>query len=294
MRKGDQSALCIVTLLLGMLCGMLPRDTDAISQEEVNRIAFDAQRRFEHIVQLWKDEEFAALYDLGTFASQVDISPEGFARYMEFATRSLQCCWRTIQAIESIVDTPDKVYIKARLGFKNKEFLVLRGQHRFLARGFAEDETLTFSHPGTQRRPRRDPRLSASVLPTALLRSLAHVLGLVAQTTQLKGNVILHVEIVFWHSRGRAHRRLAVVIAQGTRQKLHSIGNHLMFTPLLPILGFPAPPLQTAFYHRQVAFGEIFCDGLGLATEAHNVHIADLVPPRVILAKAPVDSQTKR
>jgi hypothetical protein len=144
MRKGDQSALCVVILLLGMLCGMLPRATEALTQEEVNRIAFEAQRRFEYIVQLWKDKEFTALYDLGTFASQVDISPEGFARYMEFATRSLQCCWRTIQAIESIVDAPDKVYIKARLGFKNKEFLVLRGQHRFLARGFAEDETLTF------------------------------------------------------------------------------------------------------------------------------------------------------
>jgi hypothetical protein len=31
------------------------------------------------------------------------------------------------------------------VGFKNKEFLVLRGQHRFLARGFAEQETLTFA-----------------------------------------------------------------------------------------------------------------------------------------------------
>jgi hypothetical protein len=144
MRKRDQRALCIVALLFGMLFGVLQRHAYALTQDEINRIAFVAQRSFEHIVQLWKDEAFAELYDHGTFASQVDISPEGFTRYMGYATRSLQCCWRTIQAIESIVEAPDKVYVKARLGFKNKEFLVLRGQHRFLARGFAEEETLTF------------------------------------------------------------------------------------------------------------------------------------------------------
>jgi len=47
--------------------------------------------------------------------------------------------------VESRVVALDTVYVKARVGFKNKEFLVLRGQHRFLAHGFAEQETLTFA-----------------------------------------------------------------------------------------------------------------------------------------------------
>jgi hypothetical protein len=68
-----------------------------------------------------------------------------FARYMSYATRTLQCCWLLFQHVESRVVAPDTVYVKGRVGFKNKEFLVLRGQHRFLARGFAEQETLTFA-----------------------------------------------------------------------------------------------------------------------------------------------------
>jgi hypothetical protein len=133
-----------VLLLLGVLFRVSQSDADELTQEEVIRIAFEARRSFEHIIQLWKDNEFAQLYEFGTFASQVDISPEGFERYMGYASRSLQCCWQTVQNIESIVDTSNRVYVKARVGFKNKEFLILRGQNRFVARGFAEEETLTF------------------------------------------------------------------------------------------------------------------------------------------------------
>ena len=116
-----------------------------LTPNDLKRIAFAAQRGFEHILQLWKDQRFAELYEFGTFASQVDISPEAFARYMSYATRTLQCCWLLFQHVENRVVALDTVYVKARVGFKNKEFLVLRGQHRFLARGFAEQETLTFA-----------------------------------------------------------------------------------------------------------------------------------------------------
>ena len=116
-----------------------------LTPNDLKRIAFVAQRGFEHILQLWKDQRFAELYEFGTFASQVDISPEAFARYMSYATRTLQCCWLLFQHVENRVVALDTVYVKARVGFKNKEFLVLRGQHRFLARGFAEQETLTFA-----------------------------------------------------------------------------------------------------------------------------------------------------
>ena len=116
-----------------------------LTPNDLKRMAFAAQRGFEHILQLWKDQRFAELYEFGTFASQVDISPEAFARYMSYATRTLQCCWLLFQHVENRVVALDTVYVKARVGFKNKEFLVLRGQHRFLARGFAEQETLTFA-----------------------------------------------------------------------------------------------------------------------------------------------------
>jgi len=62
-----------------------------------------------------------------------------------YATRTLQCCWLLLQNVESRIVAPDTAYVKARVGFKNKEFLVMRGQHRFIARGFAEQEILTFA-----------------------------------------------------------------------------------------------------------------------------------------------------
>jgi hypothetical protein len=132
-------------LVIGLLVRPGPGQAQELTPNDLKQIAFAARRGFEHVLQLWKDQRFAELYEFGTFASQVDISPEAFGRYMSYAPRTLQCCWLLFQHVESRVIAPDTVYVKGRVGFKNKEFLVLRGQHRFLARGFAEQETLTFA-----------------------------------------------------------------------------------------------------------------------------------------------------
>jgi hypothetical protein len=132
-------------LVIGLLVRPGPGQAQELTPNDLKQIAFAARRGFEHVLQLWKDQRFAELYEFGTFASQVDISPEAFVRYMSYAPRTLQCCWLLFQHVESRVIAPDTVYVKGRVGFKNKEYLVLRGQHRFLARGFAEQETLTFA-----------------------------------------------------------------------------------------------------------------------------------------------------
>ena len=131
-------------MVLSLLVSPVPGKAQELTTDDLKHIAFAAQRSFEHILQLWKDQRFAALYEFGTFDSQVDLSPEAFERYMSYATRTLECCWLLLQHVESRLVAPDTLYVKARVGFKNKEFLVLRGQHRFIARGFAEQETLTF------------------------------------------------------------------------------------------------------------------------------------------------------
>jgi hypothetical protein len=133
----------VLALSLGI--GPGPGEAQEVTADDLRRIAFSAQRGFEHILQLWKDQRFAELYEFGTFASQADLSPEAFERYMSYATRTLQCCWLMLQNVESRIVALDTVYVKARIGFKNREFLVLRGHQRFLARGFAEQETLTFA-----------------------------------------------------------------------------------------------------------------------------------------------------
>lgn len=131
-------------LLYAVLASGLRGVAQELSANERQSIAFEAERAFAHILRLWKDGRFAELYAFGTFASQSDLSPEAFVRYMHYATRTLQCCWSTLQDVRSRFVSPDQVYVQARIGFKNKEFLVIRGQHRIIARGFVEEETLTF------------------------------------------------------------------------------------------------------------------------------------------------------
>jgi len=136
--------LLVSVLLISLFGSPVPGMTQELTIDDLRHIAFTAQRGFEHILQLWKDKRFAELYEFGTFASQVDLSPEAFERYMSYASRTLECCWLLLQNVESHVVAPDMVYVKARVGFKNTGFLVMRGQHRFIARGFAAQETLTF------------------------------------------------------------------------------------------------------------------------------------------------------
>jgi hypothetical protein len=136
--------LLVSVLLLSLFVSPGPGRAQELTPDDLRHIAFAAQRGFERILQLWKDQRFAELYEFGTFASQVDLSPEAFERYMSYASRTLQCCWLLLQNVESRVVAPDTVHVRARVGFKNKEFLMMRGQHRYIARGFAEQETLTF------------------------------------------------------------------------------------------------------------------------------------------------------
>ena len=132
-------------LVVGLWVCPVAGRAQELTPNDLRRLAFAAQRGFEHILHLWKDQRFAELYEFGTFASQVDISPEAFVRYMSYATRTLQCCWLRLQHVESRVVAPDTVYVQARVGFKNTGFLVLPGQNRGVARGFAAQETLTFA-----------------------------------------------------------------------------------------------------------------------------------------------------
>ena len=126
MIKRGAIALVVGVIILSLLTGLRSGTAQEQTTHESKLIAFAAERSLAHLVRLWKDKRFDALYKLGTFASQVDISPEGFERQMGFATRTLQCCWQTIQDIGSTVESPHRVYVKARLGFKTKEFLVVQ------------------------------------------------------------------------------------------------------------------------------------------------------------------------
>jgi hypothetical protein len=66
-----------------------------------------------------------------------------------------------------------------------------------------------------------------------------------------------------------------------------------MFAPALAIVGFPTAPLQTAFNHCEVALTEIFTHGFRLSAKGHNIHVADLISPLLILSVAPIDREAE-
>ncbi len=136
--------LLALLLLAGLWSPLEAQDRDGLDRAERQRLALAAERSFVQMVRLWKDQRFEELYELGTLASQVDLSPEAFARQMQHASRTLQCCWAMVRDLSSRLQTPERVYVRARLGFKNKAFLIVQGEHRVVARGFDETETLTF------------------------------------------------------------------------------------------------------------------------------------------------------
>jgi hypothetical protein len=139
-----QAGWLAAVLLAGVLTGLGCSEAQELTRDRLHRITFEAEREFAQMVQLWKDRRFAELYARGTLASQGDLSPEAFVRYMGYATRALECCWQTLHGLHSRFAAPDRVYVTARLGFKHKEFLVMHGQHHIVARGATEEETLTF------------------------------------------------------------------------------------------------------------------------------------------------------
>ena len=85
MHRGCPGLGLVGVLAVGLCLCPVPGPAQELTPNDLKQIAFAAQRGFEHILQLWKDQRFAELYEFGTFASQVDISPEAFIRYMSYA-----------------------------------------------------------------------------------------------------------------------------------------------------------------------------------------------------------------
>jgi hypothetical protein len=87
-------------------------------ESEQEQIARDAEKAFEKIINLWKEEQYEELYDHGRLESQRLVPKQDFVRLMQDSPVRLQCCWATVQEVKGVTTSPTEVYVKAKLGYE--------------------------------------------------------------------------------------------------------------------------------------------------------------------------------
>ncbi len=90
--------------------------TPSADVDETKRLA---ERDFDSIINLWRDEKYEELYEYGILSSHVRISKEGFIRGMKQKKFKLMCCGDAAREIDAIYKSPTVVYVKAKIGYKN-------------------------------------------------------------------------------------------------------------------------------------------------------------------------------
>ena len=86
------------------------------SSQEVVQGALQALKA---AVDLWREQKFDALYELGTVQSRRQFSKEQFIELMKTSNKKLQCCWTTLQDLQGFFESPTQVTIQAKLGYEN-------------------------------------------------------------------------------------------------------------------------------------------------------------------------------
>jgi len=114
--------LVLLAILLFLVFGLVNvtaakrGKTPSVDADETKRFA---ERDFDSIINLWRDEKYEELYDYGTLSSHVRISKEAFIRGMKQKKFKLMCCGDAAREIDVIYKSPTVVYVKAKMGYKN-------------------------------------------------------------------------------------------------------------------------------------------------------------------------------
>jgi len=114
--------LVLLAILLFLVFGLVNvtaakrEKTPSVDADETKRFA---ERDFDSIINLWRDEKYEELYGYGTLSSHVRISKEGFIRGMRQKKFKLMCCGYAAREINVIYKSPTVVYVKAKMGYEN-------------------------------------------------------------------------------------------------------------------------------------------------------------------------------
>ena len=87
---------------------------------ERRRIESGATDTFETIISLWKREKFDEIYEYGDRISRELMSKETFSSRMK-SSATLASSWETVRDIEVEIVSPNRVYLKAVMGFRGLE-----------------------------------------------------------------------------------------------------------------------------------------------------------------------------
>jgi len=123
-------------LLLFLFLLFLPTLEVSGENRAADAIKYEAEFALRRLVSLWKDEKYAELYQYGTLDSQAEFSIEEFVEFMTSGKEwTLQCCWATIQNVESVYKSDEEVYVRAKIGYEPRSKGAI-GQDRFIHETF--------------------------------------------------------------------------------------------------------------------------------------------------------------
>jgi hypothetical protein len=100
---------------------------------EKRRIESSAIDAFERIISLWKSGRFDEVYEYGDRISREMMSKEKFISEMKVERCVLASSWETVRDIEARVISPNRVSLKAKMGFRGSRGL---GETRFFTQAF--------------------------------------------------------------------------------------------------------------------------------------------------------------
>ena len=105
----------VLTLIL-LLSTNWP-SADASRFSTVDELKSEAERAFGQALDLWRDGQFAQLYDRTKGGRE---TREAFARRLVAAPLKPACCWEKMQEVSVRLDGDSIAIIKAKLGFEGR------------------------------------------------------------------------------------------------------------------------------------------------------------------------------
>jgi len=114
------AALIGLLLAMPVFAGQKLTDPDTVKTE--------AAKAFEQILDLWREGDYARLYDKTTVSGKE--TKESFSKRMAGARLKPSCCWEKMQDVVVHIKSPTSVVIRAKIGldstgemeFKTKSF----------------------------------------------------------------------------------------------------------------------------------------------------------------------------
>ncbi len=97
--------------------GPYPRGSGAAPGGCDPAVAQSAEAAFRQVLDLWKDERYGALWELGYLEQRTVLPEDDFVRLMRREDRKLQCCWLTARNVQVLCDGAD-AYVTATIGYE--------------------------------------------------------------------------------------------------------------------------------------------------------------------------------